>query len=283
MRVSVCIICHNRQPELDLLLTSLDGRGWAEILVLDMASSPPIAVPPGVRLLRTETNIGVSAGRNLLASSASGDIFFFLDDDAVLTQGTATELISRFRADPTLAAVACKLVRPSGIVASSEFPFRGSPKSPNIERECAYFVGGATAIRATAFAAVGGYDPHFFYSTEELDLAYRFLTIGWNIRYVPSIVIEHRPSPRGRSSRNEVPALRLRYRIVLARRYLPWPVASVHVSLWGLRTLREALYSGGVRPWLAAWRDGLMTPTWRATLPIRDLLRIHRMGGRVLW
>jgi len=72
-------------------------------------------------------------------------------------------------------------------------------------------------------------------------------------------------------------------RIVFARRHLPLPIAAVHVTVWGLRTAREARAAHGMTEWRAAWRDGRTANVARRPLPYGTLRRVHRDGGRVFW
>lgn len=282
-RVALCVIGHCRPRELADALASAGGKGFDEVIVLDMASDPPLEPQPGARWLRSDENLGVARGRNLLLGATEADYVVFLDDDAVFRSDVSSHLRERFDAEPDLGAMAFRVVRSDGTVASSEYPFRGRPRQQDQPRPCAYFVGCGYAARRSAVAAVGGYDEGFFYSTEEVDLSFKLMHARWRLVYDPAITIEHRPSSQGRSVAPRVPALRLRNRLVLARRYLPWPVAAVHVMAWGVRTLGEARAGHGLRPWLASWRDGVREPVRREPLAWRELVRIHRLGGRVLW
>lgn len=281
--VALAIICHDRPVELRDALASAAGQGWDEIVVLDMASDPAIDPVPGVTLVRSDDNVGVTAGRNRLLDRTTAEIVFFLDDDAVLTSDMAEPVRRHFTDDERLAVVAPAVRRVGGSMDSTEFPFRGSAHDDPTPRPCAYFVGCAYAARRAAVVAAGGYDEGFFYSTEEVDLSLRLLADGWRLLYDPTLSVEHRPSARGRSVAPRVPALRLRNRIILARRHLPVAAGVVHVSAWGLRTLGEARQAGGYRLWLAAWRDGFRATVEREPLPWQAVLRIHRLGGRVLW
>ena len=281
-RVALCIIGHDRPVELADALASAEGQGFDEVCVLDMASDPPLRPVDGVRWLRSDENLGVTAGRNRLLEATSAEVLVFLDDDAVLTSEVVPPLRSHF-GDERLAVVAFSVHRPDGHMDSAEFPFRGPAAEVSGPRPCAYFVGCAYAARRQAVQAVGGSDEGFFYSTEEVDLSLRLMAAGWRLLYDPGLQVEHRPSTRGRSVAPRVPALRLRNRLVLARRHLPLVAAAVHVSAWGARTLAEARAAGALGLWLEARREGLRQPVERRPLPWREVLRIHRLGGRALW
>ncbi|MCA1692065.1 MAG: glycosyltransferase family 2 protein [Actinobacteria bacterium] len=284
VRLALCLIGHDRPHELREAIASADGRGFDEIVVLDMASTPPLEPSKGVRWMRSEVNLGVAAGRNRLAEATSAECLVFLDDDAVILTDLAERLRDRFEAEPDLAVVAFRVQRTEGALASLEYPFRGrSPRDDAAVRPCTYFVGCGYAARSRALAEVGGYDEGLFYSTEEVDLGYRLMQEGWRLLYDPKIVVEHRPSSRGRAVAPRVSALRLRNRLLIVRRYLPAPIAVVHAAIWGIRTFGEARTAGGLRAWGGAWTEGLRQPVLRRPLPWRKLFEIHRLGGRVLW
>jgi GT2 family glycosyltransferase len=279
--LSLCIICHERSAELDAALES--APGFDETIVLDMASEPPLAPRAGVQMLRLDENRRVTGGRNYLAAHASGDVLVFLDDDAVfLDNDAAVRIRARMSGPDAPVALAFKLVRADGRVVSAEYPFRG-PATDMTGRRCAYFLGGAVAIHHRAYAAAGGYNEEYGYSTEEIDLSFTLTEQGGRIDFDPTIVVEHRPSEHGRAPSPEIPALRLQNRLLLARAHLPWPIGVVHATAWAGRTYREARRSGDIGPWKRAWRRGLHTPVSRRPLPYRSLWALHRCGGRVLW
>jgi GT2 family glycosyltransferase len=281
----LCVICHERPDELRDALASVSGEDFDEVVVLDMASDPPLEPMTGTKWLRSEVNLGVTSGRNQLVEATSSDLLVFLDDDAVFRSPVVAPLRERFAADPKLAVVAFRIERATGPRVSLEYPFRGKSREDAEARACTYFLGGACAVRRQAWVEAGGYDEGLFYSTEEVDLGFRLIRSGWRLLYDPAIVVEHRPSLKGRSVAPRVPALRLRNRLILVRRYLPAPVAAFHGAAWGARTLLEAARLGvpGVTAWLRAWGDGLRQPVDRRPLSWRALLEAHRLGGRVLW
>ena len=278
---ALCILTRNRPTELTDALAS--AKGFDETIVVDMASEPALEPRTGVTWHREPENLGVTRGRNLLVQLASADIVVFLDDDAVLVAGDGALVAEAFARDPQLGALAFFVRRADGHIESSEWPFRGAPHETDRARPAAYFLGGACALRRDAFLAADGYDESFFYSTEEIDLAFTLTQLGFSIGYAPDVIVEHRPSAAGRIADPALPALRLRNRIVLARRHLPIPIALVHVGAWGVRTAREARAVGGMGEWRAAWRDGQRVALVRRPLPYGTLARLHHAGGRVFW
>jgi GT2 family glycosyltransferase len=296
LSVSLCIISHNRPDDLARAVASSRGQGFDQIIVVDMASDPPLPRLPDVVHERSEVNDGVPAGRNRAAALARSDVLLFLDDDAVFLRDDVVDVVrNAFARDDRLGAIAGRILRADGSTVSSEHPFRGSatPRSrpgrgraevpADQDRPCAYVVGAVHAVRRVAWAQAGGLDARFFYSTEEVDLSFTLARLGWDLRYYPDLEIEHRPSPRGRVSDPSLPALRWRNRLVLVRRHLPVPIAIVHTLAWAARTWREATAAGDHGPWWDATRAGLTMPARRDPLSYRQLLELHRRGGRVLY
>ena len=224
-------------------------------------------------MIRSDTNLGVTRGRNLLAEAATGDVLVFLDDDAVFLSRVC-DLLADLAADPSLGAVAFRVHRPGRSETSLEHPFRGSGlRGRSDARPCSYFVGCGYTIRHLAHLDAGGYDDRFFYSTEEVDLSFRILHDGWTLRYQPGIEVEHRPSPPG-------PGRFLGRTGVAAPESPPpgpsppaAPLAVVHVTIWAARTGREALREGSPAAWWKLAREGLRLPVERRALGWGLLLR----------
>lgn len=279
LSVSALILCHNRHEEVQEAVASLDS-GFDEVIVLDNASEPALGPVPNARLLRSDTNTGVSGGRNRLLAESSTDLAVFLDDDAVAIGTISDKVREVFEQDPQLAVVAFKITRPDGPV-KHEYPFRGSIDDIDTPRDCAYFVGAGYAVRKSAVDAVGGLDDELFYGTEEIDLSMSLQREGWKLRYVPALAVEHRPSTLGRTVAPQVPAMLVRNRIVFARRHLMLPAALVHGVTWTARTLPDAVGSGGMREWLGALRTGLRRPIQRRPLTWAQHRKIQSLGGRI--
>jgi GT2 family glycosyltransferase len=104
--VSVVIPVRDGQVELDRLLASLERQDHPgdrlEVIVVDDASSPPLVVPDGVRLLQQDASASFGAGRarNAGAAMASGDVLLFLDADVVVGPTAVSRLARWWAADP---------------------------------------------------------------------------------------------------------------------------------------------------------------------------------------
>ncbi len=107
----------------------------------------------------------------------------------------------------------------------------------------------------------------------------RLIGRGWRLIYDPGLVVEHRPSLRGRSVAPRIPALRLCNRLIMVRRHLPIPIAAMHAAIWGGRTFREAGPPGTSDPGLGRGERGCERRS-SAPPPVAHGPRIHRLRGR---
>lgn len=303
MLVSVLIATHDREAPLRRCLESVleqDTAGMKlEIIVFDDASQIPAepsvrrSLPdPRIRWLRSETNVGVVGARNALLAGAKGDALVFLDDDAHLADPNCLQTVARsFREHPRAGLLAGKVLdhREGRDRVLVPFPKRSLRRDPHLlERPSSvgYFLGGLHAVRRETANAVGGYEPSLVFGEEEMDLAYRVVQAGWEIRYVPEFAAHHRPPPDVRAALRAGQS-RLFYaarnRFYLAHTYLPVGRRAVYLMVWmtvlGLRSLRE----GGPRDFVRGLREGLRArKKWpRRTLDGRALTYLRANHGRV--
>jgi GT2 family glycosyltransferase len=265
------------------MLDSASAEPWDEVIVLDMASTPPVQQRDRIQWLRSESNIGPAGGRNRLAQASVSDILLFIDDDACLLTAARQTVIRLFEENPRLAVVAFRIQRPDGRMVSEEYPFRGRVGRETDGRPCSYFVAAGYACRRSAVEAVGGYDESLFMNGEELELSFKLLGAGWQLLYEPAVVIEHRPAAEGRMAAPMYWPVTMRNRSMIARKYLPVAAQLVHLACWTGLTLRRAAATGGLRPWPREVLKGLRAPVRRQRLPWRLLRQVHAMGGRVFW
>ncbi len=233
--VDALVVTFNRPAEVVRAVRSCESRGFEEIIVLDNASDSPLRhteMPPSVRLLRSETNLGACGGRNLLITSSEADLLLLLDDDAWLDSSTQVErLVQRFSDESDLAVIAGLVKRPSGMIVKHEFPCR-RVRDIDQRRDVGYFLEGACLIRKSALDDVGSFDSSLFYGHESSDLSLRLIRKGWRVSYDPDLVVVHDPSPSGRKLTANTYVRQLRNRRILAWRNLPRPISYFHLSIW---------------------------------------------------
>ena len=237
----------------------------------------PLDLGSGVDVVVSDRNLGVPGGRDLGVRSGCADIIGFLDDDAVLL-GQVDRIRQSFEHDEQLAAVALRLVDEQGQSLRRHVPrLRG--RRPSESGAVAYFLGGASALRRTAYDEVGGYFTDLHYGHEEIELSWRLTDAGWSIRYLADVAVFH---PRTEISRHRDGWLLTgRNRVWIARRTLPWPIAVVHTAVW---LLLGVVLAGptGRSGYVEGWWSGVRTK-WPSAIPRRPIgwgavWRLTRLG-----
>ena len=247
------------------------------VVVANGADDVDLRDGPGVELVTSGHNLGVPGGRELGVRSGRADIVAFLDDDAVLV-GRAERIRQAFEQDPSLAAVSLRLVDDDGRSLSRHVPRLGG-SDPSISGAVVHFLGGASAIRRSAYEEVGGYFVDLFYGHEEIELSWRLIDAGWSIRYLADVDVVH---PRTEISRHaEGWRLTGRNRVWIARRTLPWPVAVVHTLTWlilGLVRCGAANRRSYVAGWCTGWRTDWPSGVSRRPIRWATVWRLARLG-----
>ena len=231
--VTVVIPVRDRVEELDRCLSALDH---GDVLVVDDGSRDEsgiaaVAARHGAVVVRRQ-NGGPAAARNTALPLLRKDFVAFLDSDCVPPRGWLQALRGHFD-DPALGAVAPRVT--GGLRSPLDLgthPGLVRPGNP-----VAYVPTAALLVRRTALQP---FDEQLRFG-EDVDLVWRMVEAGWQVRYDPRVVVQHE-EPAALSSR-----LVRRYRYgtsaaPLSRRHPdavahvvvpPWPSASVAAALSG--------------------------------------------------
>lgn len=136
---------------------------------------------------------------------------------------------------------------------------------------------GVHATRRAAFDAVGGWPGNFFYGHEGIDLAWRLIDAGWQIRYEPSVVVNH---PATSPTRHAVYyRMNARNRVWVARRNLPIPLLPIYLGVWVAITLVRVRSLPALRQWFQGFWEGLTTPCGeRRPMRWSSVLTMARLG-----
>jgi GT2 family glycosyltransferase len=286
------ILTQGRRPEeLKLALDSLlrQQRVRTDLVVVGNGWQPS-GLPKGVRGIGLLENRGAPAGRNAGLPHVSGDLLFFLDDDARLAQHDALERIARkFVDDPELG-----LVQPRVAAASSEpEPRSWVPRLLVGDRtrssEVTAVWEGAVAVRRRVIEQAGGWPEEFSSGLEPnrghrgavlhegVDLAWRVLDAGYRVHYAGDVLVHH---PAVRRERNpQFFYFSSRNRVWLARRHLRLPLAVVYLTVWFLHTLLRVRSLREASVLLRGYVDGLILPSGeRKPLSWKTAWRMTRAG-----
>ncbi|MGK5530798.1 glycosyltransferase family 2 protein [Streptomyces sp. URMC 129] len=274
----------DRPKELRALLDSVAAQEGEPVEVVVVGNGAELSdLPEGVRSLELPENVGIPGGRNVGIEAfgpggSNVDVLLFLDDDGLLPDKGAAELIrSAFDADPRLGIVSFRIADPDTGVTQRRHVPRLRASDPLRSSPVTTFLGGATAVRTQVFQQVGGLPDNFFYAHEETDLAWRALDAGWNIHYRADLLLLH---PATEPSRHAVyHRMIARNRVWLARRNLPLPLVPVYLSVWLLLTLLRRPPLSALKAWFGGFVEGWRTPCGpRRPMRWRTVWRLTRLG-----
>jgi mycofactocin system glycosyltransferase len=231
--VTVVVPVRDRAEELERCLTAV---GAADVLVVDDGSLSPELVAEvchrhGARLV-TRRNGGPGAARNTALPLLRKDFVAFLDSDCLPPAGWLEQLRGHLE-DPSVGAVAPRVA--GGLRSPLDLgphPALVRPGAP-----VAYVPTAALLVRRTALQA---FDEDLRYG-EDVDLVWRMVAAGWQVRYDPRVVVPHRePARLGdrlvRRFRYGTSAAPLSERHPAALVHVvvpPWPTAAVLALLCG--------------------------------------------------
>jgi len=218
-----------------------DAPHTLEVIVVDNASSDATAelIPtrfPWVRLIRSDINLGFTAGNNRGFADSAGRFVYFLNPDTELVGDSLWQLFDTICNEPDVGLIGPRLRYADGLPQNNRrrFPTRltgffestwlgyAFPANPwnvrlhmldwpaDMRHDVDWLVGAAMLARRTALATIcpagsaGPFDEAFFMYSEELDLCKRLKDAGWRVVYTPAATVIHY---EGRSS-DQVPAAR---------------------------------------------------------------------------
>ncbi|MFC5830998.1 glycosyltransferase family 2 protein [Nonomuraea insulae] len=121
--VSAIVPNYNYAASLTLCLRAMRAQtyGPIELIVVDDGStddSVEVARGLGVRVIRTERNMGVAGARNLGVAHARGEILIFVDSDVAPYPDAVEVAVGMLAADPGLGAV-CSIHDPEPLIRDS--------------------------------------------------------------------------------------------------------------------------------------------------------------------
>ena len=243
------------------------GNGWQ-----------PVGLPPQVRTISLEDNMGIPAGRNAGASAVHGDLLFFLDDDARLpTDDVLATIARRFAGDPRLGLLQPRIADPGGAPPPRRWTPRLRVGDPRRSSYATVVWEGAVALRPEIFAQAGGWADEFFYAHEGIDLTWRVWDSGAVAWYAGDIVVHH---PANDPARNDLYyRYNARNRVYVARRNLPLPLIPVYLAAWTVLTVIRLRPRSALRTWFAGFYEGVVTPCGqRRPLGWRTIARMSLAG-----
>ncbi|MAG35245.1 MAG: glycosyl transferase [Dehalococcoidia bacterium] len=227
---SAIVVSFNVAPHLARCLRSISvefkrSDTCGEIIVVDNASRDGSADLvraefPEALLIEVPHNEGFAAGCRRGFAVAQGEQLLLINPDAELLPGALAALLGCLRRHPA-AAVAVPMLtdgdaRPQASLrrfprlatlsvesTAVQWWWPGCPllqgyyeedRAHTLARVVDWATGACWLVRRTALRQVGSLDPRFFMYFEELDVAIRLHSAGWEVRYTPGAQVIHHGS-----------------------------------------------------------------------------------------
>ena len=232
------------------------ARDYAEVVVLPLGQ-----------------NLGFTGACNAGMRAAQGEIVVLLNNDTETDPRWLEEVVAAFERNPQAGIVASKMLlfdrRDTFHTAGDFYRVDGTPGNRGVwqrdegqyDREETVFsaCGGSSAYRRALLDEVGLLDEAFYFSCEDLDLAWRAQLAGWRCVYAPRAIVYHKVSATGGGTissfydgRNFIYLLVKDYPSALWRKY--WTAilrAQLRLAWEALRAWRGAAARARLRGMLA--------------------------------
>ncbi len=215
--ISVIIPNWNGAHHLPGCLDSLRRQSWrsVEVIVADNgstdASAAVLAQYPEVKRLALGENRGFTGACNAGFRAAQGEIQALLNNDTECAPAWLAEIAAAFARRPEVGLVASKMLlfdrRDTFHTAGDILTPDGLPHNRGVWQkdegqydQPAYVFGacgGSAAYRKSMLDEIGLLDDDFFFSFEDVDLAWRAQLAGWRCLYVPTAIVYHKLKASG--------------------------------------------------------------------------------------
>lgn len=218
--VDVVVVSYNSRDSLRDCVAPLAGLAGVTVIVADNASpddSLEVVADLPVRRLALPRNGGFSYGCNRGWRAGSSEYVLFLNPDAIVDRAAIDAMCVALDAEPTVGAVAPRIVDADGALHYSlrRFPstlcslaqalylYRLAPlarwsdelvrdRSAYERRGSAEWVSGACVmVRRSALEEIEGFDEGFFLYSEDTDICRRLWDAGHAVRFEPAAVCRH--------------------------------------------------------------------------------------------
>ena len=298
---SIIIPNWNGRQHLETCLPSLRCQRYRnfEVILVDNGSSDGSQAYvresfPEVRLVELGENRGFTGACNAGHQLAGGAYIVLLNNDTEAEPGWLAALASAFSRHPRAGILASKLLlfdrRDHFHAAGDYYRLDGIPGNRGVweqdigqyDREEPVFgaCAAAAAYRREMLDQIGFLDGDFYFSCEDVDLAWRANLAGWRVVYVPRAVVYHKLKATGGSvtgsyydGRNFLYLIWKNYPGPLLRRH--WRLlllAQVQITLEALGAWRGAAARARLRGQLAGLLG--LPRMWRKRRPIQHSRRI---------
>ena len=263
--VGVVVLTMGQRPaELDRALRSLLRQKDVNINIAVVGNGwEPVGLPPGVKGVKLEENLGIPAGRNAGVEHVHGEYLMFLDDDSwLLDKDFVAEAVERFRRYPSMGVLQPQIVDPA---KPDQSPRRWTPRiwkrTPDVSSNVFHVGETCLVMPRHLFDETGGWAGGFWYAHEGIELAWRIWDTGHRVWYAGDMRVGH-PVVDARRHK-EFYRLNARNRVWLARRNLRPPFRWIYPMVWALgQTLRMRKDPRGLQRYWEGYRSGWEGSPW---------------------
>ncbi len=224
--VTVVVPVHNRPAPLDRLLARVEDQGLGCIVVddasADAGATKEIAERHGAAFVGLAVNVGPAGARNAGLAAVHSALVAFVDSDCVPRDGWLAPLLGHFD-DPVVAAVAPRIVPGAAGTCATKCARSSLDRGPLKARSGRGAAFPSCRARPWWSGSSWRRDPTSSMlrcrGGEDVDLVWRLVEAGWDVRYVPASTVAHDgPATLGGRSCPPVPST--------APRRLRWPGAT---------------------------------------------------------
>lgn len=201
----VCLDALAKQtyPNLEVIVADNASRDGSQELV--RTHYPP------VKLIELPENRGFTGACNAGIQAAQGEFVALLNNDTEVDSGWAAAVVDAFQRHPEAGIVASKMLlfdrRDHIHTAGDYFTVDGRAGNRGVwQKDEGQFdseeyvfsaCGGSSAYRREMLDQIGLLDDDFFFSLEDMDLAWRAQLTGWRCLYTPRAIVYHHLSATG--------------------------------------------------------------------------------------
>lgn len=207
---SILITTKNRKDDLAFTLVKIQHlleRNDVNCIICDDGSSDGTVVflesqYPKIQLIRNLVSKGLIFSRNRLLNLVKTDFAISIDDDLHFITSNALEIISKyFNNNPKVGVIGFRIywskLEPNNTISEEQLLRMQS------------FAGGAHVFRMKAWRDIPDYPAWFIFYGEENFASYELFKKGWEIIYLPEILVHHRVDLKSRK-KNADYTIRLR-------------------------------------------------------------------------
>lgn len=216
--LSIVIPNWNGKAFLQTCLDSLAAQTYPqfEVIVVDNASHDGSQTfiksnYPHVDLIELPENRGFTGACNAGIQAAQGEYIALLNNDTEVHPGWAAAVVDAFKRHPDAGIIASKMLlfdrRDTFHTAGDFFTVDGKAGNRGVwEKDEGQYdneeyvfsaCGGSAVYRRTMLDQIGLLDDDFFFSLEDIDLAWRAHLTGWRCLYTPAAIVYHHLSATG--------------------------------------------------------------------------------------